>query len=104
MKRDFTYIDDIIDGTLAAIENPSRYEIFNLGNSTPVALLEFIGILEDELGIEAEKRMLPMQPGDVEMTAADITRSTERLGFKPKTSIREGIRNFLSWYRDYYHV
>jgi UDP-glucuronate 4-epimerase len=104
MKRDFTYIDDIIDGTLAAIENPSRYEIFNLGNATPVALLEFIGILEGELGIEAEKRLLPMQPGDVEMTAADITRSTERLGFKPKTSIREGIRNFLSWYRDYYDV
>ncbi len=104
MKRDFTYIDDIIDGTIAAIEKPALYEIFNLGNSTPVELLDFIGIIEDELGIEAQKRMLPMQPGDVEMTAADITRSTQLLGFAPKTSVREGIRRFLSWYREYYRV
>ncbi|HDR14264.1 MAG TPA: NAD-dependent epimerase/dehydratase family protein [Desulfobacteraceae bacterium] len=104
MRRDFTYIDDIIDGTVAAIDKPSRYEIFNLGNSKPVELLDFIGIIEDELGIRAEKRMLPMQPGDVEMTAADITRSTELLGFTPQTPVRKGIRNFLSWYRDYYRV
>jgi UDP-glucuronate 4-epimerase len=104
MKRDFTYIDDIIDGTIAAIDKPARYEIYNLGNSNPVELLDFIQVIEDELGIKAEKRMLPMQPGDVDMTSAEISRSTQLLGFEPSTPLRKGIRNFISWYRGYYRV
>ena len=104
MKRDFTYIDDIVDGTVAAIGRPARYEIFNLGNSRPARLLDFIAILEEELGVKAEKRMLPMQPGDVEATAAEISRSRELLGFEPKTPLRDGIRSFLKWYREYYRV
>jgi UDP-glucuronate 4-epimerase len=104
MRRDFTYIDDIIDGTVASLGRPARYEIFNLGNSQSVELLDFIRMLEEELGIKAEKRMLPMQPGDVEETSAEISRSRDLLGFEPKTSLRDGIRKFLAWYRSYYSV
>ncbi|MDY7037478.1 MAG: NAD-dependent epimerase [Thermodesulfobacteriota bacterium] len=104
MKRDFTYIDDIVDGTIAALERPSPYEIFNLGNSNTVELLDFIKIIEEELGQEARKNMMPLQPGDVPETSADIQRSREILGFTPRTSIREGIKKFLSWYRDYYRL
>ena len=104
MRRDFTYIDDIVDGTIAALERPAPYEIFNLGNSNSVRLLEFISTLEEELGQEAEKKLMPMQPGDVADTAADITKSRKLLGFDPKTPIREGIRKFVAWYRDYYDL
>jgi UDP-glucuronate 4-epimerase len=104
MNRDFTYIDDIIEGTVAALERPSPYEVFNLGNSNSVGLLEFISILEEELGRKADKNLMPMQPGDVADTAADITKSRKLLGFNPKTSIREGIRKFIIWYRDYYDL
>ena len=104
MRRDFTYIDDIVDGTIAALERPAPYEIFNLGNSNSVGLLEFISTLEEELGQEAEKKLMPMQPGDVADTAADITKSRKLLGFDPKTPIREGIRKFVAWYRDYYDL
>jgi UDP-glucuronate 4-epimerase len=104
MRRDFTYIDDIVDGTIAALERPEPYEIFNLGNSNSVGLLEFISTLEEELGQEAEKKLMPMQPGDVADTAADITKSRKLLGFDPKTPIREGIRKFVAWYRDYYDL
>lgn len=104
MKRDFTYIDDIVEGTIAALERAAPYEIFNLGNSEPVHLLEFIRLLEGELGQEAEKNMMPMQPGDVLETAADIQRSRELLGFDPKTPLKEGIRRFVAWYREYYKV
>lgn len=104
MKRDFTYIDDIVEGTIAALERPSLYEIFNLGNSNAIELLDFIGIIEDELGLEAQKNMMPLQPGDVLETSADIQKSKEMLGFSPKTSIREGIVKFLAWYRDHYGI
>jgi UDP-glucuronate 4-epimerase len=104
MRRDFTYIDDIIDGTVAAIEKPHAYEVFNLGNSNTTELLEFIRIIEEELGMEAQKNMMPLQPGDVPATSADIRKSREMLGFNPKTSIREGIHKFLVWYREYYKV
>ncbi len=104
MKRDFTYVDDIIDGTIAAIERPAPCEIFNLGNSESINLMDFIHIIEQELGQEAEKNMMPMQPGDVAETAADIQKSRELLGFDPKTSIHEGVRRFLAWYREYYKV
>jgi len=104
MKRDFTYIDDIIDGTIAAIDRPVPYEVFNLGNSNPVELLEYIHILEEELGQEAEKEMLPMQPGDVASTAADIDKSKEMLDFNPQTPLKEGIKRFVAWYMEYYKV
>ena len=104
MRRDFTYISDVVDGTMAALQRPFDYAIFNLGNSSPVELMDFIGVLEEELGKKAEKNMLPLQPGDVPETAADIKESTEKLGYEPKVTVREGIRNFVAWYRDYYKV
>lgn len=104
MRRDFTYIDDVVEGTIAAIERPMGYEIFNLGNSNSVNLMDFIKIIEEELGIEAQKEFLPLQPGDVIETKADIQRSKELLGFEPKVDLRTGIKRFLAWYRDYYKV
>jgi UDP-glucuronate 4-epimerase len=102
MKRDFTYIDDIVDGTVAALERPFPCELFNLGNADTVELMEFIRIVEEELGRKANKNLLPMQPGDVPETSADIQKSRNLLGFDPKTPLRDGVRSFLSWYRDYY--
>jgi UDP-glucuronate 4-epimerase len=104
MKRDFTYIDDIVDGTISALKSPFKYEIFNLGNSNTVELMELIKIIEEELGIEANKNFLPIQPGDVPETYADIEKTKKMLGFNPKISIRAGIRKFLSWYRNYYNI
>jgi UDP-glucuronate 4-epimerase len=104
MKRGFTYIDDIVDGTISALNSPFRYEIFNLGNSESVQLMELIRIIEEELGIEAKKNFLPIQPGDVPETYADIEKTKKMLGFNPKTSIKTGIRRFLAWYRDYYKI
>ena len=102
MKRDFTYIDDIVDGTISALDSPFKYEIFNLGNSNTIELMELIKILEEELGIEAKKNFLPLQPGDVPETYADIKKARKMLGFSPKTSIKTGINKFLAWYCDYY--
>jgi len=104
MKRDFTYIDDIVAGTISAIERPMEFEIFNLGNSNCVNLMDFIRIIEEELGMEAKKEFLPLQPGDVVETKADIQRSKELLDFEPKTDLRTGIRKFLDWYKSYYNV
>ncbi|MCD6298541.1 MAG: GDP-mannose 4,6-dehydratase [Deltaproteobacteria bacterium] len=104
MKRDFTYIDDIVNGTMAALKRPVPFDVFNLGNSDTVGLLDFIAIVEEELGQTAEKNMMPLQPGDVAETSADIEKSRKLLGFEPKTSLREGIRKFLSWYREHYKV
>lgn len=98
MLRDFTYINDIVAGTAAAIDLGAKNELFNLGNHKPVELLEFVKILEKALGKEAKKRFLPMQPGDVLATYADITHSVEKLGFKPRTSLEEGIPAFVKWY------
>jgi UDP-glucuronate 4-epimerase len=104
MKRDFTYIDDIVDGTIAALDRPVPYEVFNLGNSNVIDLLDFIRIIEEGLGKKAKKEMLPMQPGDVPETSADIQKSKDMLGFSPKTSIIEGVGKFLTWYREYYKI
>ena len=104
MKRDFTYVDDVVEGTIAALERPFAYEVFNLGNSDPIELMDFIGIIEEELGRKAQKNMMALQPGDVLETSADIGKSKEMLGFSPKTPIRKGIKKFLSWYREYYKV
>lgn len=104
MKRDFTYIGDVVEGTIAALERPFAYEVFNLGNSDPIELMDFIGIIEGELGRKAQKNMMPLQPGDVMETSADIGKSKDMLGFSPKTPIGEGIKKFLTWYREYYKV
>ncbi len=101
MKRDFTYIDDIVAGVLASIDRASDYEIFNLGNSNTVELLYFIECIENALGRKAEKNMMPIQPGDVPETYADIDYSRKVLGFDPKTNIEEGISRFIEWYKEW---
>jgi UDP-glucuronate 4-epimerase len=101
MKRDFTFIDDIILGTKAAIEKNYSFEIFNLGNNISVNLLEFIKTIEDKLNKKAIIDFQPMQPGDVKETYADISESEKKLGFKPKISIYEGIPKFIDWYENY---
>ena len=102
MRRDFTYIDDIVQGVLASMDRPVPYAIYNLGNSRTVDLLYFIECIEKELGRKAEKKMLPMQPGDVVETYADISESERDLGFQPTTRIEKGIASFISWYRSFY--
>jgi UDP-glucuronate 4-epimerase len=102
MRRDFTYIDDIVQGVLASMDRPVPYAIYNLGNSRAVDLLYFIECIEKELGKKAEKKMLPMQPGDVVETYADISESERDLGFQPTTRIEEGIASFINWYRSFY--
>lgn len=101
MRRDFTYIDDIVEGTAAAIDAESRYELFNLGNHKPEPLSELIQAIEEGLGQKATLKHLPMQAGDVEVTYADIRHSQQKLGFMPKTTLREGIPRFIEWYRNY---
>ncbi len=101
MERDFTYIDDIVDGVLGALDKPMDNEIFNLGNHTPVNLMDVIDKLEELLGVKASMNMLPMQPGDVKRTFADIEKARKMLGFEPKTSIDEGMKMFVEWYRGY---
>jgi len=104
MRRDFTYIDDIVDGVIAAIDKSYPLEIFNLGNNTPVELEALIAMLESALGRKAVRDEQPMQPGDVQETFADIDVTREKLGFEPKTSIEEGVTRFIDWYKNYYHV
>ncbi len=99
MKRDFTYINDIVQGALAAIDLGAKYEIFNLGNHRPVELKRFIEIIEDACGKKADKNLLPMQPGDVLETYADISHSQKVLGYEPKTPLEKGIPQFVEWYR-----
>ncbi len=102
-KRDYTYIDDIIDGIVKSIryleKNENVYEIFNLGESNTVSLKEMVSTIEEELGIEANIDRQPMQPGDVEVTYADISKAKELLGYDPRTDFKDGIKNFVEWYR-----
>ena len=102
MKRDFTYIDDIVSGVLASMDHAVPYAIYNLGNSRTVDLLYFIECIEKALGRKAQKNMLPMQPGDVAETYADISESKRDLEYLPTTKIEEGIEHFIHWYRSYY--
>jgi UDP-glucuronate 4-epimerase len=104
MQRDFTYIDDIVQGVLAALMRPDldRYEIINLGNHRAEELLRVISLLESELQVKAEQQLLPIQPGDVPATYADITRARAKLGFQPQTPIEAGIPRFIQWYFDYH--
>lgn len=100
MQRDFTYIDDIVAGTIAAIDLAAPCEIFNLGNNKPVELLEFVNLLEQLIGKKAQKHFLPMQAGDVPITYADITHSQDKLGFYPKTDLKSGLKKFVQWYKE----
>jgi UDP-glucuronate 4-epimerase len=102
MRRDFTYVTDIVAGVLSALDHNYPYEIFNLGNSQTVSLGRFISAIESALGKKAIRRMRPMQPGDVPATWADIKKSTRLLGFRPTTDIQTGIRHFTDWYRSYF--
>ncbi|MCE5313301.1 MAG: NAD-dependent epimerase [Nitrospiraceae bacterium] len=122
MQRDFTYIDDIVEGVIRVIDNiaapnpewsgdapdsaTSRapYRLYNIGNNSPVELMRYIEVLEECLGKKAQKNMLPMQPGDVPATYADVDDLTRDVGFKPATPIETGIKNFVEWYRGYYKV
>ena len=106
LSRDFTYIDDIVGGITALVEHPPvnelGYEIYNIGNGHPVQLMDFIREMEKAIGKEAELNMLPMQPGDVEVTFASTEKLKERIGYSPSVSIGEGVKHFINWYRDYY--
>ncbi len=122
MRRDFTYIDDIVEGVVRVLDkvpepdpnwksdtpDPSRsnapYKLYNIGNNQPVELMHFIEVLEDCLGKKAKMNMLPLQPGDVLATYADVDNLVQDVGFKPNTSIETGIERFVAWYRDYYQV
>ena len=122
MLRDFTYIDDIVDGVVATLYRPATadaafdpllphpgraqkpYRVFNIGNQNPVALGDFIAAIESAVGKSAIKEMLPMQPGDVQATYADVSALAEWTGVQPKTSIQAGIDRFVAWYKAYYRV
>ncbi len=111
MYRDFTYVDDIVKGIENMLCNPSekdengdRAVVYNIGNNSPEKLMYFIETLENALGKKAEKEFLPMQPGDVYQTYADVTPLVEKFGFKPSTSIEEGLGRFVEWYKEYYKI
>jgi UDP-glucuronate 4-epimerase len=122
MQRDFTYVDDIVEGVLRVLDraaepdaafdarapDPARsrapYRLFNIGNQGPVQLMDFIGAIEKSLGIEAHKDFKPLQPGDVPATYADVSELTSWTGFKPGTPIDEGVAKFVAWFRTYYRV
>jgi UDP-glucuronate 4-epimerase len=114
MKRDFTYIDDIVSGIVSLINSPpmensfdstnstAPYKIYNIGNNNPVTLDRFINAIESSLDQKAKKNFLPMQPGDVPITYADISDLENDFNFKPSTSIEDGINNFVRWYKEYF--
>ena len=122
MVRDFTYIDDIVEGVMRVIDRPAEpdptwsgaapnpatsqapYRLFNIGNNNPVQLMRYIQALETCLGKKATMNMLPMQPGDVPATDADVSHLSDWVGFKPQTQVEDGIARFVTWYRDYYRV
>jgi UDP-glucuronate 4-epimerase len=110
MARDFTYIDDVVAGTIAAHDRPPApatgvsHRIYNLGNHRPEKLLDFIAVLERELGRTARKVLLPLQPGDVPESFADIEASRRDLNFEPKTTIEVGLAHFVQWYKQYHKV
>ena len=104
MRRDFTFIDDIVSGIIAALEKNLPYEIINLGNNHPEELLRVIDLIENGLHMKAIRKMLPMQPGDVPETFADISKAKSLLGYKPETNIESGIKQFIDWYASYYHL
>jgi UDP-glucuronate 4-epimerase len=122
MRRDFTYVDDIVEGVINVIGIPAKpdlnwspetgdiskskapYAIYNIGNSNPVSLMDFIKVIEDCVGLEAIMELLPLQPGDVPATYADTRPLENEIGYKPNTSIEYGVSQFVNWYRNYYKI
>ena len=122
MSRDFTYIDDVVEGLMRVIDRPPEsntawnsknpdpassiapYRLYNIGNNTPVQLMDFIQAIENNLGIKAEKMMMPLQPGDVESTYADVSNLIQDFDYHPRTSVQEGINKFIAWYKSYYKI
>jgi len=122
MKRDFTYIDDIVEGVIRVLDKPATvnpeydaisadpatsnvpYRVFNIGNNNPVGLLDYIGAIETALGRKAEMRLLPLQDGDVPNTYANTDLLDDWVGFVPAVTVQEGVDNFIAWYRDYYKI
>lgn len=122
MVRDFTFVEDIVEGVVRVIDHPARpnenwdatnpepstskapYKIYNIGNNSPVRLLDFVEAIEEELGIKAIKEFLPLQPGDVPATYADVDDLVAELDYKPNTPIKEGVKQFINWYKNYYNV
>lgn len=122
MSRDFTYIDDITEGVIKVIDNPANpdpdwnaknptpesssapYRVYNIGNNQPVSLMKFIETIEEKLGKEAKKEMLPMQPGDVQSTYADVSDLIKDMGYKPDTPLDIGVEKFVAWYREFYQI
>jgi len=98
-RRDYTYVDDIVAGVVAAIDRPLKYDVVNLGGAHTTSLRELIGLLEEALGIPAQLDMQPFQPGDMPLTSADVTHAGKVLGYAPRTSMREGLRKFAEWIR-----
>jgi UDP-glucuronate 4-epimerase len=121
-RRDFTYIDDIVEGVVRVLDHVPEpdpdwngdepdsassnapYRLYNIGNNEPVELMHYIEVLEDCLGMRAEKNLLPLQPGDVPATYADVSDLVRDVGYKPDMPVKQGIANFVAWYRDYYQV
>lgn len=103
MRRNWTYVDDIVNGVLLTLDKPVECEVYNIGNSSAEGLMEFVEAIEQELGRTAEKKMLPMQPGDVPETVADIEKMRS-LGYEPQVDLREGVKRFVAWYREYYSI
>jgi UDP-glucuronate 4-epimerase len=122
MRRDFTYIDDIVEGVVRVADripapdarwqdnrldpavSDAPYRVYNIGNNRPEPLMRMIDVLEQSLGVKAERRLLPMQPGDVPATAADVSDLMRDVGFAPSTPIEEGIARFVEWYREHYAI
>ena len=102
MQRDFTYVDDIVEGTLRVLVRPAPYAIYNIGNHTPVGLLDYIAALEKALGKKAKLEMKPMQPGDVKATYADTAALHRAVGFAPSTPLATGLARFAEWFKSYY--
>jgi UDP-glucuronate 4-epimerase len=102
MQRDFTYVDDIVEGTLRVLDRPAGYKIYNIGNHQPVRLLDYIAALEAALGRKAKLAMKPMQPGDVKSTYADTALLRAAVGFAPSTPLAAGLERFAAWFKEYY--
>jgi UDP-glucuronate 4-epimerase len=101
MSRNFTYVDDIVSGTITVLYADLKYEVMNIGGDKEETLMRFIEVIEENLNKKADKNLMPIQPGDVPSTVADISK-LRKLGWEPTTQIEEGIKNFVEWYRNYY--